>query len=142
MDRATGPIDVCPIDIEKVGRSRPAAVPWVFYAEVRGLGLPPFTPVQWNISSRPKSCAGSTRALNKLVHVASGTVFAAIADLRAVSPTAGGHLTGELTAPRSVRRGRARQRLRQPGRSGLGAYLVDRHWSPDETYPVGRLGRP
>src|SRR4051794_3726176 len=55
----------------------------VFRGEApRAAGVPPFTPVQWNVS---ESAAGTLRGFhaeswNKLVHVAAGRVFAAIAD--------------------------------------------------------------
>src|SRR6476619_4171565 len=64
----------------------------VFHAErFTHIGLPPFDPVQWNIS---ESTEGTLRGFhaepwNKLVHVAGGAVFAAIADIRADSATAG-----------------------------------------------------
>ena len=137
-----GPIDgLFLIDIEVRGDpERPAgSFREVFHAErFADLGLPSFAPVQWNIS---ESTQGTLRGFhaepwNKLVHVASGTVFAAIADLRAGSPTAGATWTGELDRTRALFVG-----------AGLGnafqatsdmvvyAYLVDRHWSSEETYP-------
>ena len=102
------------------------------------LGLPSFEPVQWNIS---ESTLGTLRGFhaepwNKLVHVAAGRVFAAIADVRVDSETAGRTWTGELDRTRALFVG-----------SGLGnafqalsdiavyAYLVDQHWSPDGDYP-------
>jgi len=111
----------------------------VFHDEaLRAGGIPPFTPVQWNIS---ESAAGTLRGFhaepwNKLVHVAAGRVFAAIADIRANSATAGTVWTGELDRGKALFVG-----------AGLGngfqalsdvavyAYLVDRHWSPGEDYP-------
>ena len=111
----------------------------VFHDEaLRAAGIPPFTPVQWNIS---ESAAGTLRGFhaepwNKLVHVAAGRVFAAIADIRADSATAGTVWTGELDRGKALFVG-----------AGLGngfqalsdvavyAYLVDRHWSPGTDYP-------
>ncbi|MEP6759097.1 MAG: dTDP-4-dehydrorhamnose 3,5-epimerase [Actinomycetota bacterium] len=103
------------------------------------LGLPPFEPVQWNIS---ESTEGTVRGFhaepwNKLIHVATGRAFAAIADLRAGSATAGRVWTGELDRTRALFVG-----------AGLGngfqvvsdvavyAYLVDAHWSADASYPA------
>src|SRR5262245_8283127 len=105
---------------------------------LRAAGVPPFTPVQWNIS---ESAAGTLRGVHaepwsKLVHVAAGSVFAAIADSRADSATAGKVWTGELDRGKALFVG-----------AGLGngfqalsevavyAYLVDRHWSPGADYP-------
>src|SRR3954447_26470627 len=105
---------------------------------LRAAGVPPFTPVQWNVS---ESAAGTLRGFhaeswNKLVHVAAGRVFAAIADIRQDSATAGAVWTGELHRGNALFIG-----------AGLGngfqalsdvavyAYLVDRHWSPDADYP-------
>ncbi len=111
----------------------------VFHDEtLRAAGVPPFTPVQWNVS---ESAAGTLRGFhaepwNKLVHVAAGRVFAAIADIRQGSATAGAVWTGELHRGNALFIG-----------AGLGngfqalsdvavyAYLVDRHWSPDADYP-------
>jgi dTDP-4-dehydrorhamnose 3,5-epimerase len=111
----------------------------VFHAErFADLGLPPFTPVQWNIS---ESTEGTLRGFhaepwNKLVHVASGTVFAAIADLRAGSPTAGAAWTGELDRTRALFVGAGLGNAFQATSAvAVYAYLVDRHWSPEETYP-------
>lgn len=102
-------------------------------------GVPPFSPVQWNVS---ESSEGTLRGFhaepwNKLVHVAAGRAFAAIADIRRDSPTAGHVWTGELDRGRALFVG-----------AGLGngfqaltemvtyAYLVDAHWSPDVRYPA------
>src|SRR3954465_8035396 len=71
----------------------------VFHDEaLRAAGVPPSAPVQWNIS---ESSAGTLRGFhaepwNKLVHVAAGRVFAAIADIRQDSATAGAGWTGGL----------------------------------------------
>jgi len=112
----------------------------VFHAgALRAAGLPVFEPVQWNVS---ESAEGTLRGFhgepwNKLVHVAAGRVFAAIADLRADSATAGQVWTGELDRTKALFVG-----------AGLGnafqvlsdvavyAYLVDQHWSADTTYPA------
>ena len=71
----------------------------VFHDEtLRAAGGPTFRPLQWNIS---ESAEGTLRGFhaepwNKLVHVAAGRVFAAIADLRPDSATAGKLWTGTL----------------------------------------------
>jgi dTDP-4-dehydrorhamnose 3,5-epimerase len=102
-------------------------------------GVPPFEPVQWNVS---ESTAGTLRGFhaepwNKFVHVAAGRVFSAIADLRADSATAGGVWTGELDRSRalfvSAGLGNAFQALSDVA---VYAYLVDAHWSPGVTYPA------
>jgi dTDP-4-dehydrorhamnose 3,5-epimerase len=112
----------------------------VFHVEaLRRAGVPPFEPVQWNIS---ESSAGTLRAFhaepwNKLVHVASGRVFAAIADLRADSATAGDVWTGELDRTRalfvSAGLGNGFQALSE---AAVYAYLVDQHWTAGVTYPA------
>jgi dTDP-4-dehydrorhamnose 3,5-epimerase len=112
----------------------------VFHAgALQGASLPPFEPVQWNIS---ESTEGTLRGFhaepwNKLVHVAAGRVFAAIADLRADSATAGGIWTGELDRAKalfvSAGLGNGFQALSDVA---VYAYLVDQHRSPDTTYPA------
>jgi dTDP-4-dehydrorhamnose 3,5-epimerase/reductase len=111
----------------------------VFNGEaLRRAGVPPFEPVQWNIS---ESSAGTVRGFhaepwNKLVHVAAGRVFAAIADIRAGSATAGTVWTGELDRGKALfvggGLGNAFQALSDVA---VYAYLVDGRWSPDADYP-------
>jgi dTDP-4-dehydrorhamnose 3,5-epimerase len=107
--------------------------------ELRAAGVPPFAPVQWNIS---ESSEGTLRGFhaepwNKLVHVAAGRVFAAIADLRKGSATAGQVWTGELDRTRalfvSAGLGNGFQALSDVA---VYAYLVDQHRSPEATYPA------
>ena len=141
--RATpGPIDgLFLIDLEvRADLERPGgSFREIFHAErFAGIGLPPFTPVQWNIS---ESTEGTLRGFhaepwNKLIHVASGSVFAAIADVRVDSPTAGATWTGELDRTQALFVGAGLGNAFQ-ATSGVAvyAYLVDRHWSPDTTYP-------
>lgn len=112
----------------------------VFHAGVlRDAALPAFEPVQWNIS---ESTEGTLRGFhgepwNKLVHVASGRVFAAIADLRADSATAGRTWTRELDRTKalfvSAGLGNGFQALSEVA---VYAYLVDQHWSAGATYPA------
>jgi dTDP-4-dehydrorhamnose 3,5-epimerase/reductase len=112
----------------------------VFRAETFArAGLPPFKPIQWNIS---ESAEGTLRGFhaepwNKLVHVAAGRVFAAIADIRRESPTAGATWTGELDRSRALFVGAGLGN----GFQGLSeravyAYLVDGNWAPDTIYPA------
>ena len=112
----------------------------VFHTErFARLGLPPFAPVQWNIS---ESTEGTLRGFhaepwNKVVHVASGTVFSAIADLRADSPTAGGVWTGELDGTRALFVGAGLGNAFQAVTDvAVYAYLVDAHWSSGANYPA------
>jgi dTDP-4-dehydrorhamnose 3,5-epimerase/reductase len=112
----------------------------VFHAQaLRAAGVPPFEPVQWNISeSREGTLRGfHAEPWNKLVHVAAGRVFAAIADLRADSATAGGVWTGELDRSRalfvSAGLGNGFQAVSDVA---VYAYLVDQHWAPGTTYPA------
>jgi dTDP-4-dehydrorhamnose 3,5-epimerase len=112
----------------------------VFHAgALREGGLPPFEPVQWNIS---ESTEGTLRGFhaepwNKLVHVAAGRVFAAIADLRADSATAGEVWTGELDRSRALfvssGLGNAFQALSD---IAVYAYLVDQHRASEARYPA------
>jgi dTDP-4-dehydrorhamnose 3,5-epimerase len=112
----------------------------VFHAAAfRESGLPPFEPLQWNIS---ESTAGTLRGFhaepwNKLVHVAAGRVFAAIADPRAESATAGEVWTGELDRSRAlfVSRGLANA-FQALSDVAVYAYLVDQHWAPGTDYPA------
>ena len=108
-------------------------------AELRRAGVPRFEPVQWNVS---ESTEGTLRGFhaepwNKLVHVAAGRAFAAIADLRADSATAGQVWTGELDRSRalfvSAGLGNGFQALSDVA---VYAYLVDQHWTPGITYPA------
>lgn len=111
----------------------------VFHDEaLHAAGIPPFTPVQWNIS---ESAAGTLRGFhaepwNKLVHVAAGRVFAAIADIRAGSATAGSVWTGELDRGKALFVGAGLANGFQAlSDVAVYAYLVDRHWQADADYP-------
>ena len=70
------------------------------------------------------------------MHVAAGRVFAAIADLRPDSATAGTVWTGTLDRANALfvspGLGNAFQAVSEVA---VYAYLVDRHWSPDADYP-------
>ena len=112
----------------------------VFHSEqMTALGLPAFRPVQWNIST---SRTGTLRGFHaepweKLVHVAHGEAFVAIADLRPDSSTAGAVWTSTLDRTRAlfVARGlgNAFQCLSDPT---VYAYLVSDHWRADAHYPA------
>ena len=142
--RATpGPIDgLFLLDIEvRADPERPGgSFREIFHAErFAELGPPAFAPVQWNIS---ESTEGTLRGFhaepwNKLVHVASGTVFAAIADLRADSQTAGVTWTGQLDRTRALFVGAGLGNAFQATSDvAVYAYLVDAHWSSDASYPA------
>jgi dTDP-4-dehydrorhamnose 3,5-epimerase/reductase len=112
----------------------------VFHARrFRELGLPPFEPIQWNVSeSREGTLRGfHAEPWNKLIHVAAGRVFAAIVDLRADSSTAAQVWTGELDRTRalfvSAGLGNGFQALSE---IAVYAYLVDAHWAPEADYPT------
>lgn len=110
----------------------------VFHAERQNaLGLPPFRPVQWSVS---ESRTGTIRGFHaepweKLVHVVVGEAFAAIADLRPGSATAGAVWTGTLDRTRALfltrGLGNAFQALTDPTAY---AYLVNEHWREGEVY--------
>lgn len=112
----------------------------VFRTEsLQSLGIPSFTPVQWNVA---ESRAGTLRGFHaepweKLIHVVHGKAFAAIADLRRDSPTGGQVWTGTLDRSRAlfVTRGlgNAYQALSDPT---IYAYLVSEQWQPGVTYPA------
>ena len=129
-------------DAERAG----ASFREVFRAEeLEAAGVPLFRPVQWNVS---ESACGTLRGIHaepwdKLLHVAHGEVFAAVADLRRDSPTAGQVWTGVLDGTSAVLVG-----------GGLGnsfqvisdravvAYLVNDYWRPGLTYPAVRFDDP
>ena len=112
----------------------------VFHTEAFArAGLPRFKPIQWNIS---ESTAGTLRGFhaepwNKVVHVAAGRVFAAIADIRRESPTAGTTWAGELDRSRALFVGSGLANGFQAlSERAVYAYLVDGHWAPDAIYPA------
>jgi dTDP-4-dehydrorhamnose 3,5-epimerase/reductase len=123
-------------DVERAGASFREA----FQAErMAALGLPSFTPVQWNVA---ESRAGTLRGFHaepwdKFVHVVHGEAFAAIADLRADSLTVGHVWTGTLDRGRALLVGRglgnAYQALTDPT---VYTYLVNGHWRQRVAYPA------
>jgi dTDP-4-dehydrorhamnose 3,5-epimerase len=112
----------------------------VFHADkMTDLGLPPFTPVQWNVS---ESAEGTLRGFHaepwdKFVHVAAGEVFSAIADLRPASATFGEVWTGRLDRTKAlfVSRGLGNG-FQAVTPVAVYGYLVNEHWRPDATYPA------
>jgi dTDP-4-dehydrorhamnose 3,5-epimerase len=102
-------------------------------------GMPAFQPVQWNTS---ESTEGTLRGFHaepwsKLVHVAAGSVFAAIADIRPSSPTAGTAWTGELDPTKAlfITAGLANA-FQAVSSVAVYAYLVDGRWSAGAAYPA------
>jgi dTDP-4-dehydrorhamnose 3,5-epimerase len=131
---------VIDLDVRADGERPGGSFREVFHAqEFAAEGVPSFQPVQWNIS---ESTAGTLRGFHaepwsKLVHVAAGSVFAAIADIREDSPTAGQAWTGELDRGRALFVGAGLANGFQAlSEIAVYAYLVDRHWSPSEIYPA------
>jgi len=112
---------------------------------LQALGLPALGPVQWSIS---ESRRGTLRGFHaepwdKLVHVAAGEVFAAIADLRKDSPTAGRTWTSRLDSARAlfVSRGLGNA-FQVTSEHAVYAYLVNGRWAPGTTYPAVRWDDP
>lgn len=137
-----GPLEglwIIEIDIHEDAERPGASFREAFQAEqMRCLGLPAFAPVQWNVA---ESSAGTLRGFHaepwdKFVHVVHGEAFAAIADIRRDSPTAGQAWTGTLDRSRAllIQRGLANayQALTDPT---VYAYLVSDHWHAGVTYP-------
>lgn len=113
--------------------------------ELDAAGVPPFRPIQWNVSESERGTIRGIHAepWDKLIHVIAGEVFSAVADVRKGSPTAGKVWTGVLDPAKAVLVG-----------SGLGnsfqvvserasvAYLVTGSWRPDVAYPSVRFDDP
>jgi dTDP-4-dehydrorhamnose 3,5-epimerase len=117
-----------------------------FQAEkMRALGLPAFRPVQLNLA---ESRRGTLRGIHaepweKFVHVAYGEVFAAVADLRRGSPTAGQTWIGTLDRTRAifVERGLGNS-YQATSDLAVYTYLVNEHWKPGVAYPAVRFDDP
>jgi dTDP-4-dehydrorhamnose 3,5-epimerase len=140
---APGPIEgvwVVDLDVHEDPERPGASFREVFHAEALvAAGLPAFRPVQWNVS---ESSAGTLRGFHaepweKFVHVVHGRAFAAIADLRPGSATAGAVWTGTLDRSRALfitrGLGNAFQALEDPT---IYAYLVNEHWREGTAYPA------
>jgi dTDP-4-dehydrorhamnose 3,5-epimerase/reductase len=103
------------------------------------LGIPPFSPVQWNVAD---STEGTLRGFHaepwdKLVTVLAGEVFAAVADVRHDASTIGTVWTGRLDRARAlfVSRGLANGYQVTSPRATY-AYLVNGRWDPTMRYPA------
>lgn len=114
----------------------------VFHAQAMAArGLPAFEPVQFNVS---ESREGTLRGIHaepweKLVHVVAGEVFAAVADLRQDSPTAGEVWTGRLDRERAVFLTRGLGNAFQATSDlAIYTYLVNAHREPGTRYPAVR----
>ena len=118
----------------------------VFRAEeLEAAGIPPFRPVQWNVSG---SAAGTIRGIHaepwdKLVHVVEGEAFAAVADLRRDSPTSGQIWTGLLDRTNAILVGRGLGNSFQVlSEHAEVAMLVNDYWRPDTVYRAVRFDDP
>jgi dTDP-4-dehydrorhamnose 3,5-epimerase len=138
-----GPIDglwIVDLEVHEDPDRRGASFREAFQAEkLEALGLPTIAPVQWNVA---ESRAGTLRGFHaepwdKYIHVVAGEAFAAIADVRRDSRTAGQVWTGTLDRGRALLvtqgLGNAYQALTDPT---IYAYLVTEHWSPGIPYPA------
>jgi dTDP-4-dehydrorhamnose 3,5-epimerase len=115
----------------------------VFRAEdLEAAGVPPFRPVQWNVS---ESARGTIRGIHaepwdKLLHVVEGEVFSAVADVRPGSATAGQVWTGVLDRTNAVLvsagLGNSFQVLTD---RAVVAFLVTDYWRPGIIYPTVRF---
>ncbi len=109
--------------------------------KMQGLGLPVFEPVQLNVA---ESRRGTLRGIHaepweKFIHVAYGEVFAAVADLRRESPTAGQAWTGVLDRTRAIFVGRGLGNAYQATSDlAVYTYLVNEHWQPGISYQAVR----
>lgn len=106
-------------------------------AKMVAAGLPDFGPVQHNIAFN--TSAGTTRGIHaepwdKLVSVATGSVFGAWVDLRA-GESFGATYTAELDASTAVFIPRGVANGYQTLEDGTAySYLVNAHWSPEAEY--------
>lgn len=101
-------------------------------------GLPPFTPVQMNVA---ESTRGVIRGIHaepweKYIHLASGTAFAVLVDLRRDSAAFGQVATFELdqSVALYVPRGLGNSYAVTSPQAAY-TYLVNEHWRPDVPYP-------
>jgi dTDP-4-dehydrorhamnose 3,5-epimerase/reductase len=123
-------------DPERVGASFREAYQ---AAKMHELGLPPFQPVQFNVSESP---LGTLRGFHaepweKFIHVVSGTVFSAIADIRPESRTFKKVWTGELGRANAifVTRGLGNS-FQAVSELVIYTYLTSEHWQPGLSYPA------
>lgn len=141
-----GPFDglfIVHLDVLEDPEREGASFREAFQAEkMRDLGLPDFDPVQLNVA---ESRRGTLRGIHaepweKFIHVAHGQVFAAVADLRPESPTAGRVWTGVLDRTRAifVERGLGNS-YQATSDLAVYTYLVNAHWQPGTSYPAVRF---
>jgi dTDP-4-dehydrorhamnose 3,5-epimerase len=107
--------------------------------KMEAAGLPKFVPVQMNVA---ESTYGVIRGIHaepweKYIHLASGTGFAAIVDLRKDSPAFGRAASFELndSVALYVPRGLGNSYAVTSERAAY-TYLVNEHWRPDAKYPA------
>jgi dTDP-4-dehydrorhamnose 3,5-epimerase/reductase len=113
--------------------------------KMRALGLPDFRPVQYNVSESP---LGTLRGFHaepweKFIHVVSGTVFSAIADIRPDSPTFAKVWTGELGTGTALfaTRGLANS-FQAVSELAVYTYLTSEHWQAGLKYTAVRFDDP
>lgn len=106
--------------------------------KLTAVGLPQFKPVQMNVA---ESTFGVVRGIHaepweKYIHLASGTAFAAIVDLRPDSAAFGQVATFELdqSVALYVPRGLGNSYAVTSPHAAY-TYLVNEHWRPDVQYP-------
>lgn len=107
-------------------------------AKLEALGLPHLGPVQWNISENAR--AGIIRGIHaepwdKYIHIPSGSVFAAIVDLRPDSATFGQHRTFTLNHSNAIFISRGLGNAFQALEPAVYCYLVNAHWQAGLQYP-------
>lgn len=117
-----------------------------FQAEkLEAMGLPAFRPVQLNVAESRKGTVRGIHAepWDKFIHVAYGEVFAAVADLRKDSSTAGEVWTGTLDRAQAilVQRGLGNS-YQALSEVAVYTYLVDEHWQAGVSYPAVRFDDP
>lgn len=106
--------------------------------KLEALGLPHLGPVQWNVAENQRR--GILRGIHaepwdKYIHVLSGEIFAAIADLRRDSPTFGKAETFRIDRGRALFLPRGLGNSYQVLSEGaVYGYLVNSHWTPDAVY--------
>ena len=105
--------------------------------KMSALGLPDFRPVQSNISESKYGVIRGVHAepWDKLIHLAYGTAFAAIVDLREDQPTFGEVATFELDSSKVLYLPKGMgNSFQATSELAVYAYLVTAHWSADLPY--------
>lgn len=108
-------------------------------------GWPKLAPVQWNISESRRGVIRGIHAepWDKLVHVAAGTAFAAIVDLRKDQTTFGTVATFNLDSTQAlyIPQGLGNS-FQATSERATYAYLVTGLWQPGTRYPSVALDDP